>query len=75
MISTIWEKTRLRIYGSFIRFIRLGQDLYVKQMMKHQEAYNDLDERSFRALRCTLLIGIYKDLYWFCVANARYRDG
>jgi len=58
-----------------VKCIRRGQDRYRKLMAVHQEVYNDLDdERSFRALYHSLVIVICKELYWFCVANARYRD-
>jgi len=72
MISGYYDR---RIYPLIIRAIRTRQDWFRRQMALHQEVYNDLDdERSFRALYHSLVIVITKELYWFCVANARYRD-
>ena len=68
-----WEQLKARIYRRSILTIRRYQDLYVARMVKHQEIYNDLDERSFNALYRELTIAIYKALYWFCVANARFK--
>lgn len=53
--------------------IRRYQDLFPVRMVKHQEIYNDLDERSFNAMYREMMISFYKILYWFCVANARYK--
>ena len=68
-----WEQLKHRIYRRMILTIRRYQDLFPERMVKHQEIYNDLDERSFNAMYREMMISFYKILYWFCVANARFK--
>lgn len=72
-ILVMWEKFRFRLYRSAVLVIRKFQDQYPIRMVKHQEIYNTLDERSFNALYREMMLGFYKNLYWFCVANARFK--
>lgn len=67
------EKSQFQIYRGVILTIRKYQDNFLDGCETHQKAYNDLDERSFNALYRELMIGFCKTLYWFCVANARFK--
>ena len=73
MISKLSALLSYRIRRWLIRMIRRYQDHYVTGMSQHQEVYNDLDERSFNAMYREMMISFYKILYWFCVANARFK--